>query len=167
MMTAAQEVPMATTTADLLLDYARRFRARIDLRSVQSKLGSTDSKDQRQAVLFTVYHLLFSGAVAEANIEHYLARTWDASVPPAVLPEPVQTRADGKDRWANFLGWKGTRFGDVHNIIGALSFSVVVLFLFEGFCKVVLTESRLGTGKVGLADVLKCLRKDGWAVSST
>jgi len=161
MMTAAQEVPMVTTTADLLLDYARKFRACIDFGSVQSKLGSTDPKDQRQALLFSVYHLLFSGAVAEANIEHYLAQTWDASVPPAVLPEPVQTRADAEDRWANFLGWRGTAFGDVHNIIGALAFSVVVLFFFEGFCKVVLTESRLGTGKVGLADVLRWLRKDG------
>jgi hypothetical protein len=158
---APQEVLMVTTTADLLLDYARRFRDRIDLSSVQSKLGSSDPTDQRQALLFSVYHLLFSGAVAEANIEHYLAQTSDDSVPLGVLPDPVQTRADEKDRWANFLGWKGTAFGDVHNIIGALAFSVVVLFFFEGFCKVALTESRLGAGKVSLADVLKWLRKDG------
>ncbi len=147
------------TTADLLLDFARKFRDRVDLDSIQPKLRNVSGEDRREAMLFSVYHLLFSGAVAEANIEHYLAETWDESLPKAVLPGPVETRAGPEDRWANFLAWKGTEFGDTQNIIGALAFSVVALFFFEGFCKLVL-ESQLSGRRVRLNDVFVFLRED-------
>lgn len=139
---------MHTATAHLLLTHGQHFRSRIDLSSIEDRLkrikeGSTDREDRRQAILFATYHLLFSGAVAEGSIAECLSVTWTPGVSPFKFPEPVESRADTEDRWANILAWRGTAFDESHNIIGALAFSVVVLFFFESFCKAVIGEAQL------------------------
>jgi hypothetical protein len=140
---------------DLLIDRAHRFRERIDLEKIEDQMTSDAPKDVRATALFTVYHLLVTGAVAEANISAYLEGSLQ-------LPAALEQKLDDEDQIATEMAWAGTAFDGATNIIGGLSFMFVVLFFFEGFCKLVIGEERIRkdlqlNGMMGLDAVLKWL----------
>jgi len=119
-----------------LVELGRKLRDEIDLFEIEDQLKSTAIDDRMDSALFSLSHLLYSGAVAEDQILTCLASD--------ELPESVATHPDftDDDAFATILVWRGTAFGNVQNLIGSLSFLVVLLFFFEGFTKLVI--ERLG-----------------------
>jgi hypothetical protein len=157
----------ATTTADPTVSFLLRrgwdFRDKVDVLKIKQQLRSTNPEDRCDSALFSVYHLLFSAAVAEANIEDYVEES--------PLPELVSSRIDEWDLPITIEAWQGKSFGNARNIIGRLSFIVVLLFFFEGFSKLVAggeatIRAELGKkGMVGLSKVIDWLRGEVPAAS--
>ena len=151
---------MASQTPDptvvFLLRRAWDFRAKVDVLQIEAQLQSTSPRDRCDSVLFSVYHLLYSGAVAEANITEYLRG--------GVVPGAVSAEIDDWDHSINIEAWRGKSFNNTRNIIGGLAFIVVLLFFFEGFCKLVagggktINSELRQRGMVGLAKVIDWLR---------
>jgi hypothetical protein len=126
----------ADPTINRLVELGRRLRDEIDLYEIEDQLQSTAIDDRMDSALFSLSHLLYSGAVAESQIV--------ACLDSGEVPDPVASHPDFSDvdAFATMLAWQGTAFGNVRNIIGSLSFLVVLLFFFEGFAKLVI--ERLG-----------------------
>jgi len=145
---------MANKTVQFLWDASHRFRERIQLDKIANQLKSDKLEDRCDSVIFSVYHLLVSGAIAEENIAAYLTG--------AEFPPEARAKADSVDNLATKEAWRGSSFENATNIIGALAFMVVLLFFLEGFCKLVVGEDRIRkdlerTRMVGLAAVLRWL----------
>lgn len=152
-------------TVVFLLRRAWDFRAKVDVLQIEAQLQSINPRDRCDSALFSVYHLLYSGAVAEANIAEYLRG--------GSLPAAVSAQIDAWDHPINIEAWLGKSFNNTRNIMGSLAFIVVLLFFLEGFCKLVAggetaINSELGKkGMVGLSKVIDWLRGEVPAVSQS
>lgn len=144
-------------TIDFLVDFSARFLERVDLGRIRHQIATQEtSADRMDVVLFTVSHLLLTGAIAEENV---LELRLGGQLPGRVSERIA--RATGKNssqiEFANREAWIGTSIGQP-NVLGAIAFSVSVMFFFEGFCRLVLGfegDRRKKMGHIRRGDVPK------------
>jgi len=132
-------IPLDETVKQLVL-LGQKLSGEICIAKIERQLQSDDIDDRLDSALFTMSHLFFSGAVAEEVIAQSLRSN---SFPDSIKAYPELTCID---EIATLEAWKGSSFGRERNLIGAMSFLVVLMFLFEGFVKLV--AERTGEGKL-------------------
>jgi len=95
--------------------------------------------NRRVACLFSMANLLYSGAVAESNIDQCIAENEERQFNPARAP----LLGDGQEALEHVVGWRGDAVGSTRNVVGRVSFLTTLLFFFEGFAKIVAPEERI------------------------
>lgn len=123
-----REVPASRASVDFLLKRVRKLRGRLPFAHVMRMMKTpANDAERRTAIVFSVCHLLFSGAVAEENLARYL----DGEP----LPDRIAKRSHPDDPGINLLAWQGKALNDSQDLIGAIVFLVVLLFFFEAYPK--------------------------------
>lgn len=138
-------------TQDFLLDWSRKLRQRIGpndhdtaylidtaIRNASTHVNAS-VVDRRIACLFSTANLLYSGAVAEANIGACIADNEAREFEPPQAP----LLTDSQEAFEHVVGWRGDSVGGTRNVVGRVAFMTALLFFFEGFAKIVATENRI------------------------
>ncbi|MEM7211075.1 MAG: hypothetical protein AAF479_04130 [Pseudomonadota bacterium] len=146
-----------------LVDLSHRLLCEFEPAKISRQLNSADLDDRLSVALFSTYHLLISGAVAEANVLDVIAEAGEGDLARAFAQFSRRIQMSRFDGWDAFIiveGWRGRSVGGARNQIGSLAFLVVLLFFFEGFVKLVIQE---GKGKVprNASGVLKWIKERG------